>query len=254
MAFLGRGRRCAGVYVISHPESIHSLGDIFRSWQGGNNFYGCILGGLTGSILYWLRRPFPFRRMADAAALAVATGIAIGRIGCFLNGCCYGAVSNLPWAVTFPAGSHAWVRQVDAGLISPTAASSLPVHPTQLYASLAGFVLLGVIAGVFPSPPCRRRDDGRTHDRLSDHPLAAGNAAWGRAGHFRRHDLVAEYQRGPVCVRAGRLVLAAKELAEFHRRRTAAPAGPPGSPFPSPGAALGLAFSPGRAGVGGGYG
>jgi phosphatidylglycerol---prolipoprotein diacylglyceryl transferase len=143
--FLGGAVGARGIYVIAHPESVYSVGDIFRSWQGGNNFYGCILGGLTGSILYWLRRPFPFRRMADAAALAVATGIAIGRIGCLLNGCCYGAVSNLPWAVTFPAGSHAWVRQVDAGLISPIAASSLPVHPTQLYASIAGFGLLGLL-------------------------------------------------------------------------------------------------------------
>jgi phosphatidylglycerol---prolipoprotein diacylglyceryl transferase len=143
--FLGGAIGARGVYVIAHPESIHNMGDIFRSWRGGNNFYGCILGGLTGSILYWLRRPFPFRRMADAAALAVATGIAIGRIGCFLNGCCYGEVSNLPWAIIFPAGSHAWVRQVDAGLIPSTAASSLPVHPTQLYASLAGFALLGLL-------------------------------------------------------------------------------------------------------------
>ena len=59
--------------------------------------------------------------MTDVAAPAVAIGIAIGRIGCFLNGCCYGAVCDLPWAVCFPAGSHAWARQVDAGLISPLA-------------------------------------------------------------------------------------------------------------------------------------
>lgn len=156
--FLGGAVGARGIYVIFHPESIHSLGDIFRSWQGGNNFYGCILGGLTGSILYWLRRPFPFRRMADAAALAVATGIAIGRIGCFLNGCCYGAVSNLPWSVCFPAGSHAWVRHVDAGLIPPTAASSLPVHPTQLYASIAGFALLGLLLAYSR----RRRAAGET--------------------------------------------------------------------------------------------
>jgi phosphatidylglycerol---prolipoprotein diacylglyceryl transferase len=156
--FLGGAIGARGVYVISHPEAIHTLGDIFRSWQGGNNFYGCILGGLTGSILYWLRRPFPFRRMADAASLAVAMGIAIGRIGCFLNGCCYGAVSDLPWAIRFPAGSHAWVRQVDAGLISPTAAFSLPVHPTQLYASIAGFALLGLLLAYSR----RRRAAGET--------------------------------------------------------------------------------------------
>jgi phosphatidylglycerol:prolipoprotein diacylglycerol transferase len=155
--FLGGVVGARGVYVLSHLESIHNLGDVLRSWQGGNNFYGCILGGLTGSILYWLRRPFPFWLMTDVAAPAVAIGIAIGRIGCFLNGCCYGAVCDQPWAVSFPAGSHAWVRQVDSGLISPLANNSLPVHPTQIYASLAGFVLLGLLLAYFP----RRRAAGQ---------------------------------------------------------------------------------------------
>jgi len=154
--FLCGAMGARGVYVLSHPETIHGFGDIFRSWEGGNVFYGCILGGLTGSIIYWFRRPFPFWKMADVAAPAVAIGIAIGRIGCFLNGCCHGAVCDQPWAVSFPGGSHAWVRQLNAGLISPAATSSLPVHPTQLYASLAGFVILGFLLAHFQ----RRRRPG----------------------------------------------------------------------------------------------
>ena len=55
-------------FFLQHPEAFHEPGDLFRTWQGGNVFYGCILGGLTGSILYWFRRPFPFLRMCDAAA------------------------------------------------------------------------------------------------------------------------------------------------------------------------------------------
>ena len=47
-------------FFIQHPEAYHNPGDLFRTWEGGNVFYGCILGGLTGSILYWFRRPFPF--------------------------------------------------------------------------------------------------------------------------------------------------------------------------------------------------
>jgi len=148
--FLGGVVGARGLYVIFHPETIRSAGDIFRSWQGGNVFYGCILGGLTGSLIYWYRRPFPFWRVADAVAAAVAIGAAVGRIGCFLNGCCDGAVCALPWAVRFPAGSHAWVRQLNAGLISPETPASLPVHPTQLYAALAGFVVLGVLLAYFP--------------------------------------------------------------------------------------------------------
>ena len=130
---------------MQHPEAFHEFRDLFRTWQGGNVFYGCILGGLTGSILYWLRRPFPFWRMADAVAPAVAIGASLGRIGCFLNGCCYGAVCDVPWSVRFPAGSHAWAHQVNDGLITPDAILSLPVHPTQLYSAGAGLLVLGTI-------------------------------------------------------------------------------------------------------------
>jgi phosphatidylglycerol:prolipoprotein diacylglycerol transferase len=139
--FLGGVIGARAFYFVQHPEALHQPSDLFRTWQGGNVFYGCILGGLTGSILYWLRRPFPFWRMADAVAPAVAIGAALGRIGCFLNGCCHGAVCHLPWAVRFPAGSHAWARQVNEGLISPGSPFSLPVHPTQIYSALAGSVV-----------------------------------------------------------------------------------------------------------------
>ena len=67
--------------------------------------------------------------MCDVAAPAVAIGAAVGRIGCFLNGCCHGSVCDLPWAVRFPAGSHAWVRQLNAGLVPAGDPLSLPVHP-----------------------------------------------------------------------------------------------------------------------------
>jgi phosphatidylglycerol:prolipoprotein diacylglycerol transferase len=154
--FLGGVVGARGVYVLSHLDAIHHVDDILRSWKGGNVFYGCILGGLIGSVAYWYRRPFPFWRMTDVAAPSVAIGIAIGRIGCLLNGCCYGAVCDTPWTIRFPAGSHAWTRQVDAGLLSPMATMSLPVHPTQVYASVAGFVLLALLMATFP----RRRRAG----------------------------------------------------------------------------------------------
>jgi phosphatidylglycerol---prolipoprotein diacylglyceryl transferase len=148
--FLGGVIGARALYVLAHPERIHQLSDVLRSWQGGNVFYGCILGGLSGSLLYWLRRPFPFWGMCDVTAPAVAIGAAIGRIGCFLNGCCHGAVCSVPWAVRFPAGSHAWMRHVNAGLIAPEAAFSLPVHPTQIYASVAAFAVLGLLLAYFP--------------------------------------------------------------------------------------------------------
>jgi phosphatidylglycerol:prolipoprotein diacylglycerol transferase len=148
--FLGGVIGARAMYVLFHTSEIHGVGDIFRTWQGGNVFYGCILGGFTGSMLYWLRRPFPFWAMCDVAAPSVAIGAAVGRIGCFLNGCCDGAMCSLPWGVRFPAGSHAWTRQVNAGLIAPSAPYSVPVHPTQVYAALAAFLVLGLLLLYYP--------------------------------------------------------------------------------------------------------
>jgi phosphatidylglycerol---prolipoprotein diacylglyceryl transferase len=148
--FLGGVIGARGLYVLFHPETIHQFSDVVRSWQGGNVFYGCILGGLTGSLIYCYRHPFPFWTMADAVAPAVAAGIAFGRIGCFLNGCCYGSICELPWAVRFPFDTLPWFRQVESGLISVSATTSLPVHPSQLYASIAGFLILGLLLAYTP--------------------------------------------------------------------------------------------------------
>jgi phosphatidylglycerol:prolipoprotein diacylglycerol transferase len=143
--FLGGVIGARVMFVIQHPEQIHQFTDIFRTWRGGNVFYGCILGGVLGSVLYWFRHPFPFLRMADCTAPGVAIGVAVGRIGCFLNGCCHGKVCDLAWGVPFPAGSHAWVRQLNLGLVSPESAWSLPVHPTQIYSSVAGLIVLAIL-------------------------------------------------------------------------------------------------------------
>jgi phosphatidylglycerol:prolipoprotein diacylglycerol transferase len=143
------------MYLKQHPEALHGFGDLFKIWQGGIVFYGCILGGLIGSLIYWARHPFPFRPMADAVAPALAWGIALGRVGCFLNGCCYGSVTDHRLAIEFPAGSPAWLRHVETGLIPSFAPHSLAVHPTQLYAALDGLLLLALLTAYFP---LRRRD------------------------------------------------------------------------------------------------
>ncbi len=140
-------------FFLQHPEAFHQPADFFKTWQGGNVFYGCIAGGVAGSLLYWYRRPFPFLRMCDATAPAVAIGAAVGRIGCFLNGCCDGSTCNLPWAVRFPAGSHAWARQFNAGKIAPSEPLSMPVHPTQLYSLAAALLVMSALL-IF----ARRRD------------------------------------------------------------------------------------------------
>ncbi|MBX6315513.1 MAG: prolipoprotein diacylglyceryl transferase [Isosphaeraceae bacterium] len=142
-------------YVIQHREAIHSLGDIVRLGRGGIVYYGSILGGVAAGLLLWSRRRFPLRPTMDVVAPSLALGSALGRCGCFLNGCCYGDPSAWPWAVRFPARSLPWASQVAHGLISPLARYSLPVHPTQLYGVIDGLVLLLLLSAYYP---LRRRD------------------------------------------------------------------------------------------------
>ena len=148
--FLGGVVGARALFVVSNPSAIRTPIELFRSWEGGNVFYGCIMGGLTGTLIYYWRHPFPFLKMADAVAPALAIGVFFGRLGCHLNGCCHGAVTQSPWAVRFPVGSHAWTAHVDQGLLPLEAPWSLPVHPTQLYASLGGLILLVGLLAYFP--------------------------------------------------------------------------------------------------------
>lgn len=69
----------------------------------------------------------------DAIAPGVALVIAVGRIGCFLHGCCFGTVTELPWGVIFPSGSPAHTSHHAQQLLPPDAAGSLAVHPLSLY-------------------------------------------------------------------------------------------------------------------------
>jgi phosphatidylglycerol:prolipoprotein diacylglycerol transferase len=91
----------------------------------------------------------------DAVAPSIAIGTLFGRLGCFLNGCCYGDPCRLPWAVSFPEPSPPWAHHRALGLIPPGAMHSLPVHPTQLYAALDGFIILLLLSAFYP---LRRRD------------------------------------------------------------------------------------------------
>ncbi len=134
---------------------IHSLLDIVKIWEGGIVFYGGVMGASAAAFVYWLLRRFPFRPMLDVIAPSIALGLALGRVGCFLNGCCYGDQCDLPWAVSFPRESPPWVDQVRRGMIPIASTHSLPIHPTQLYSSIDGLILLALLSAYFP---LRRRD------------------------------------------------------------------------------------------------
>jgi len=103
----------------------------FNLQEGGLVFYGSFLGGLVGGLVYLWRQKMPFWEVADMAAPYLALAYAIGRVGCFLNGCCYGKPTGLPWGVVFPG--------VDG----------LPRHPTQVYSSLAALGLFAFLSWLY---------------------------------------------------------------------------------------------------------
>jgi phosphatidylglycerol:prolipoprotein diacylglycerol transferase len=85
--------------------------------------------------------------MADVLAPAVAIGLAVVRIGCFLRGCCFGIRTQVPWAVTYPSGSLPHLHQIaedPAVLIH----GPQPVHPTQLYELAAALIVAAVALGL----------------------------------------------------------------------------------------------------------
>lgn len=87
---------------------------IFAVWEGGLIVYGGLIAGLAGFWIALRKKKIPFWKMLDFIVPYIALSQAFGRIGCFLNGCCFGKACDLPWAVQFPETVHA-------------------VHPTQLY-------------------------------------------------------------------------------------------------------------------------
>ena len=113
-----------------------------------------LYGGFAAAVLVvavaarrWIRPPSGSAwSLADSAVPAVAAGIVLVRIGCFLNGCCAGVATDLPWGVTFPIGGTVWAQQIVGGQtgILGFAGAVDPVHPTQLYEIGAALVCAAV--------------------------------------------------------------------------------------------------------------
>lgn len=149
------------LYVLTNLDEFQSFSDIFALRRGGLVAYGGFLGGFLGSWLYLKHKRLPLLPWADVAVPSLATGLMITRVGCYLFGCDYGkrlsdtAPGFLKRLGTFPhwadgtldkgTGSPAWFAHVERNLIGPDAASSLPVHPTQIYESLVGLSLFALL-------------------------------------------------------------------------------------------------------------
>lgn len=158
--------------------------------EGGLTFYGGLLLATPCCIAYAWWNKVPIRRGMDLVAPVLMIGLGLGRIGCFLNGCCYGEQCDLPWGVRFPYYSYAYLEQFDQGKLTPppplisqtqrhtltlappdsplfqadpavrtlaAANKSLPVQPTQLYSAFTGFLLAMLLIAYLGLP----HPDGR---------------------------------------------------------------------------------------------
>jgi phosphatidylglycerol:prolipoprotein diacylglycerol transferase len=126
-------------YYMRSPREIFSL----TTLQAGGVFYGGLVAALATAFLYMRRRNLPGPATADVFAPGVALGHAIGRVGCFAAGCCWGAECHLPWAVTFTnPEAH---RLVGVPL-------DVAMHPTQLYEAGAEAIIFAILYRRFNRP------------------------------------------------------------------------------------------------------
>ncbi len=140
--------------------------DAFKIWRGGGLvFYGGFIAGVATTLVYARAAKISVPKFLDACAPGVMVGLAFGRLGCFMSGCCFGdiclppgqsialdpateyQVRTLPElsppfvGVRFPKRSDAFEQHHSLGLLAQGATQSLPVHPVQLYEAGLAFAL-----------------------------------------------------------------------------------------------------------------
>ena len=132
------------LYVISYWNEQFAgrpWTEIFMVWRGGLVYYGGFIGATLAGILYARRKAMPMWKLGDVMAPSIALGSVFGRIGCLLNGCCYGRECDLPWAIHFPAGHQTYPHGV---------------HPTEVYDSFLNLILYLFLAWLYR----RKKFDG----------------------------------------------------------------------------------------------
>ena len=141
-------------YVFS--ESAYFLQNplkIIRIDEGGLIYYGGFLGALAALWIFARRRRAPFVGVLDFVAVALPLGHAFGRIGCFLNGCCYGRPTGSVLGFVYPVGSAPWKDQATQGLIVTQDLRALPVEPVQLYEAAVNLLVYALLVVVYRRRP-----------------------------------------------------------------------------------------------------
>ena len=124
-----------GFFLLYEPSMlIHNPLRFFAVWQGGMAFHGGLIGVILGIYLFSRVNKVSFLSLGDLSGAVVPFGLFFGRIANFINGEVYGRLTDVPWAVDFPAS-----------VLEPGDLPG-PRHPTQLYeAFLEGIVIFALI-------------------------------------------------------------------------------------------------------------
>ena len=133
------------VYVTTYWKQEFAdqpFSEVFMIQHGGLVFYGGLIGAIVASLIYLRWKKLPVWKIADIFAPSIALGSVFGRVGCLLNGCCYGRACDLPWAIRFPADHET---------------HGVPVHPTEIYDGLLNLILYLALARLFR----RKKFDGQ---------------------------------------------------------------------------------------------
>jgi phosphatidylglycerol:prolipoprotein diacylglycerol transferase len=133
------------LYVASYWQEQFAgkpLREVFMIHHGGLVFYGGLIGAVVTALLVIRWKKLPLWRTADALAPSIALGYVFGRVGCLMNGCCFGRACSLPWAIRYTAEHET---------------RGLGVHPTQLYDALLSLALYAALAWLYR----RKKFDGQ---------------------------------------------------------------------------------------------
>jgi phosphatidylglycerol:prolipoprotein diacylglycerol transferase len=122
-------------YILYHiKEFMQSPLSMFSIWKGGLTMYGGFIFAIVASLIFTRMKKLNFWKVADVLTPSIALGLAVTRIGCFFNGCCFGIPTETALGVHFPPHSEA-----------ATVFFGQAIHPTQLYSALAGFLIFVVL-------------------------------------------------------------------------------------------------------------
>lgn len=171
-------------YLIQHGDRVfancQTAADYLKAAinlpDGGLVLYG---GVIAGAVVYWWfcrSRKLEAWKLGDLIVPSIFLGIAFGRVGCFLYGCCFGDRCELPWGVEFPGprwdnsfeGSVPFKAQLQRGFLPEDSTVSLPIHPTQLYSVIDGVLLCLLTLAYYP---IRARDGSVVTLALLTYPL-----------------------------------------------------------------------------------